>query len=235
MNDSQLIEQLANTDLYRNDVALPETMRPDIGLLEIARRIDMDTMERVEVVKPPRRRRNGPLIAAAAFAVVIVVGLAGALLASNGGDTEPGDAATTEASPITVAPEPIDIGAADPIQATNDQASRVTVKFAGNARALAQGAAHVFEIEVHLEGSNELNPGATVTYLNRDGVITTTGSSPGGAEMTATWDWFAEDALLVTLRGQGIGIPDTRPEVVVSVQETASSEVAEFVMDSPAP
>ena len=95
MKDSQLIERLADTDLYRNDRPLPETMRPDIGLLEIARRTDMDTMERVQTVKPPRQRRNGPLIAAAAFALVIVIGLAGALLTSSGNGTDPANPTTT--------------------------------------------------------------------------------------------------------------------------------------------
>ena len=144
MNDSQLIERLADTDLYRNDRPLPETMRPDIGLLEIARSTDMDTMERVEVIKPPQRRRNGPLMAAA-FALVIVVGLAGALLATRGGDTEPANPTTTaapptttEAPPTTVATEPVDIDVAAPIQVQNDQASRATIEFAGNAEFHAQ-------------------------------------------------------------------------------------------------
>ncbi len=74
-----------------------------------------------------------------------------------------------------------------------------------------------------------------MTYTNNSGQITTSGSSPTGNEMTATWLWFADDGLQVTLRGQGIGIPDTRAEVVVSVQETASSQVSEFVMDTAAP
>ena len=109
MNDSQLIERLADTDLYRNDRPLPETMRPDIGLLEIARRTDMDTMERVEqieVVKPPRHRRNGPLIAAAAFALVIIVGLAGALLTNTNEGTDPANPTTTAAPPTTTEAPP---------------------------------------------------------------------------------------------------------------------------------
>lgn len=85
---------------------------------------------------------------------------------------------------------------------------------------------------MHLEGSRENAPGATVTYTNNDGLITTSGSSPTGDEVTATWLWFADNGVQVTLRGQGISIPDTRPEVAVSVQETASSTVTEFVMDS---
>lgn len=242
MNDAQLIERLAKTDLYPNDRPLPETVRPDIGLLTIARRMDMDTMERVEVVKPPQRRRNGPLIAAAAFALVIIVGLAGALLTDIGQDPEVSNPTTTEAPPTTTEAPPtttptvvIDIGAADPIQAINDQSSRVKIDFAGNARALAEGGVYFFQIQLDLEGVSEQNaPGATVIYLSEEGVITTTGSSPTGAGMSATWDWFADDGVQVTLRGEGIRIPDTRPEVVVTVQETATSEPVEFVMDSAA-
>ena len=243
MNDSQLIDRLATTDLYPDKADLPETMRADVVLLGIARRMDMDTMERVvdvEDIKPPPRKWSGIWIAAAAFAAVIIVGVAGALLARNG-DAEPASPstttppATTQAPTTVVPPAPIDVGSADPIQATNDQASRVTVKFAGDARALAEGRAYRFEIEVDLEGSRENAPGATVTYVLVDGAITTTGSSPGGAEVTATWDWYAEDGLLVTLRGQGIGIPDTRPQVIVRIQETATSDIVEYVMDSPAP
>jgi len=230
MNDPQLIDRLAVTDLYRDGVSLPDSMRSEVVLLDIARRMDMDTMERVEVVKPPRRMRNGALIAAAAFGLVIVVGLATVLLSSRNPEVDPA------APPTTVAPPEVelDASAADPIQARNDQASRVIVNFSGNAKALAEGTPHQFEVEVSLEGTREDNPGATVMYRNNEGVITTTGSSPGGAEMTATWDWYADDGLLVTLRGQGIGIPDTRPEVVVRVQTTETSEIFEFVMDTPA-
>ena len=77
-------------------------------------------------------------------------------------------------------------------------------------------------------------PSASVIYLNQEGVVTTSGSSPTGDGMSATWDWFSDDGLQVTLRGEGVGIPDTRPQVVISVQETASSQPVEFVMDSPA-
>jgi hypothetical protein len=244
MNDSQLIERLAATDLYRNDRPLPETTRSDIALLDIARRMEMsvDTKEQVVAVEPRPRKRSSALIAAAAFALVIITGGITVLLTNDGGGTAPADTPTTLAvTPTTVVATPapavveaFDIGAADPIQAINDQASRVTITFAGDAKALAEGNVHFFEIEVHLEGSRENAPGATVTYTNNGGQITTSGSSPTGNEMTATWLWFADDGLQVTLRGQGISIPDTRPEVVVSVQETASSQLSQFVMDTPA-
>ena len=193
----------------------------------------MDTKERVELKAPPRNKRSGPWIAAAAFAAVIVIGLATVLLTSRSDDNGPATPTPTEAPSTTVALADIDVAAADPIQATTDQSRRVTVKFAGDARTLAEGAVHLFEIQVHMDGTEGLGGREfTVTYTNRDGVITTTGTSPNGDEVAATWEWFADDGLLVMLTKQSL--PDTRPEVNVSVQETASAEVIEFVMDSPA-
>jgi hypothetical protein len=229
MNDNQLIDRLAITDIYPDDVSLPETMRPDIVLLDIARRMDMDTKERRDTITAPARRWNGALIAAAAFALVIIIGLATVLLTNSDGGGEPAT------PPTTVAVESIDIGAADPIQAVNDQESRVTIEFAGDARALAEGSAHVFGIQLDLEGSRELAPGVMVNYLSTDGVVTTEGTSPGGAEVKSTWAWTADDKVVVTLAGVGIGIPDTRPQIVVTVQATPSSEPVEYVMDAPAP
>jgi hypothetical protein len=241
MNDSRLIERLADTDLYRNDRPLPETMRPDIGLLEIARRTDMDTMERVEVIKPPQRRRNGPLMAAAAFALVIVVGLAGALLATRGEDTEPANPTTTEAPPTTteappttVATVPVDIDAAAPTQVQNDQASRATIEFAGNARALVESGAHIVEIDMYIEADFN-DPGVTVNLLSTDGEITSTGITDEGDTFTPTWSWTPDgDKVVVTMVGRGVGIPDTRPAVVVTVQETPSSDPVEFVLTAAA-
>jgi hypothetical protein len=235
MNDAQLTERLAITDTYRDDVVLPDTMRPDVVLLDITRRMDMDTKERQEVMRTPRRRWNGAAIAAMAFAVVIIIGVATVLLSNSGGVAEPAGLPTTETPAPTTAAVSIDVGAADPIQAVNDQGSRVTITFAGNARALAEGAGHVLGIQLDLEGSNDLNPGVTVNYLSTDGVVTTTGTSPGGAEVKSTWAWTADDEVIVTMTGVGVGIPDSRPKVVVTVQETSTSDVAEFIMDSSAP
>jgi hypothetical protein len=222
MNDPQLIKRLANTDLYRDDAPLPEVMRSDIVLLDIARRIDMDTMQRTQVVvKPPRQKWTGAWIAAAAFALVLVIGLGAALLANLGGDPEP------------IPPAAVNVNAADPIQATHDQSRRITITFAGNAQALAESGADSFEVVVHMEGSNDFNPGFTLTYTNDDGVVTTSGVDPDGAEVVANWQWFADDGLLITLPQQGL--PDTRPEVTISVQQTATSDVVQFEMDAPAP
>jgi len=107
MNDSQLIERLAASDLYPDEVRLPETLRADVVLLDIARRMEMDTIERtpVEAAKPPRRRWSGPLIAAAAFAVVIAVVVAAAALTNRGGDVDPANpTSSTTAVSTTAAP-----------------------------------------------------------------------------------------------------------------------------------
>jgi hypothetical protein len=235
MNDAQLIEQLAITDMYGDDVVLPETMRPDMVLLDIARRMDMDTKERQVEVVAPRRRWSGAAIAAVAFAVVIIIGVATVLLSNGSGVGEPVSPVTTQVPPTTAALQSVDVGAAEPIQAINDQGSRVAINFAGNARALAEGGAHIVGIQLDLGSANELNPGVTVKYLSTDGVVTTTGTSPGGAEVKSTWRWDADDKVIVTMTGVGIGIPDTRPEIVVTVQETPTSEPVEFVMDIAAP
>jgi hypothetical protein len=191
MNDAQLTERLVITDIYRDDVVLPGTMRPDIVLLDITWRMGMDTKERQEVVRTPRRRWIGAAIAAMAFVVVIIIGVATVLLSNSGGVGEPAGPHTTETPARTTAVVSIDVGAADPIQAANDQASRVTITFAGTARALAEGAAHVFGIRLDLGGSNELNPGVTVDFVSTDGVATTEGTSPGGAEVKSSWPWTA--------------------------------------------
>ena len=135
MNDAQLIEQLAITDTYGDDVALPETMLPDMVLLDIARRMDMDTKERQVEVVAPRRRWSGAAIAAVAFAAVIIIGVATVLLSNGSGVGEPVSPVTTQAPPTTTALQSIDIGAAVPIQAINDQGSRVAITFAGNSGA----------------------------------------------------------------------------------------------------
>lgn len=237
MNDSQLIERLADTDLYRNDRPLPESMRPDIGLLEIARRTDVDTMERVEgtKVKDPRPPRpKGLLIAAASFALVVVVGLAGALLSRTNDGTEPANPTTTEAPPTTAPATPVDVSAAEPTQVQNDQASRAILEFAGNAQALSAGGAHAFEIEMYIEPDVN-DPGVTVTLSSIDGETTSTGLTDNGIEFTPTWSWTPDgDQVVVTMVPRGVGIPDTRPDVVVTVQETASSEPIEFVLTADA-
>ncbi len=234
MNDSQLIEQLAVTDLYRDDVALPKTMRSDVVLLDITRRMGMDTKERTQVVESPRRRWNGILVAAAAFGLVIIVGLMTSLLTSTDRDTEPANTPTTAAPPTTVAAVGIDIGAAAPVQVQNDQASRATIDFAGNAQALVEGGAHIVDIQMDIE-ADFVSPGVSVRLLSIDGEITSTGITENGDTFTPTWAWTPDgDKVIVLMVGRGVTIPDTRPAVVVSVQETASSDPVEFVLTAAA-
>jgi hypothetical protein len=234
MSDSQLIEQLAVTDLYRDDVALPKTMRSDVVLLDITRRMGMDTKERTQVVESPRRRWNGMLVAAAAFGLVIIVGLMTSLLTSTDRDTEPANTPTTEAPPTTVAAVGIDIGAAAPVQVQNDQASRAIIDFAGNAQALVEGGAHIVDIQMDIE-ADFVSPGVSVRLLSIDGEITSTGITENGDTFTPTWAWTPDgDKVVVTMVGRGVTIADTRPAVVVSVQDTASSDPVEFVLTAAA-
>ena len=93
MNDAQLIERLAVTDVYSSDASLPdEIWTPAAALHEIERRTDMQIQEHEPKVapSPPPRRSPGrrwlvPALAGAA-AVIIAVALAVVLL---GGDDLP--------------------------------------------------------------------------------------------------------------------------------------------------
>lgn len=79
------------------------------------------------------------------------------------------------------------------------------------------------------------SPGITVNLVSIDGVTTTTGITADGATFTPTWAWTADgDKVTVTMVGRGVSIPDTRPAVVVSVQETAASDPVEFVLTAEA-
>jgi hypothetical protein len=71
--------------------------------------------------------------------------------------------------------------------------------------------------------------------LSTEGVITATGITDEGDSFTPTWLWTADGStVVVTMVGRGVTIADTRPVVVVSVQETASSESVEFVLTAEA-
>ena len=78
----------------------------------------MDTKERQVEVVAPRRRWSGAAIAAVAFAAVIIIGVATVLLSNGSGVGEPVSPVTTQVPPTTPAVESIDVGAADPIQAS---------------------------------------------------------------------------------------------------------------------
>ena len=77
--------------------------------------------------------------------------------------------------------------------------------------------------------------GVSVSLLSVDGVITSTGITEEGIEFVPTWTWTpAGDKVTVLMVPRGAGIPDTRPAVVVIVQETESSDPIEFILTAPA-
>lgn len=128
----------------------------------------------------------------------------------------------------------IDIGAAAPVQVQNDQASRAIIDFAGNAQALVEGGAHVVDLQMDIE-ADFVSPGVSVRLLSIDGEITSTGITENGDWFTPTWAWEPDgDKVVVLMVGRGVTIPDTRPTVVVSVQDTASSDPVEFVLTAEA-
>lgn len=121
-----------------------------------------------------------------------------------------------------------------PVQVQNDQASRAIIDFAGNAQALVEGGAHVVDLQMDIE-ADFVSPGVSVRLLSIDGEITSTGITENGDWFTPTWAWEPDgDKVVVLMVGRGVTIPDTRPTVVVSVQDTASSDPVEFVLTAEA-
>ncbi|MFW2340465.1 MAG: hypothetical protein ACN4GK_10475 [Acidimicrobiia bacterium] len=217
------------------DPALLTDRSTDLGALLIAtkqRSAEMQTQEltRIETPQPPSRRPW--LIAATAAAIVILIGFL--FIVPNLG--EQSDVVVDQPTPTTLAPPApsVDVEAAFPTQVQNDQASRATIEFAGNAQALVEGGAHRVEIQMEIEADFN-DPGVSVTLLSVDGVVTSTGITEEGTEFVPTWTWASTgDKVTVLMVPRGVGIPDTRPAVVVTVQETASSEPIEFVLTAAA-
>lgn len=217
------------------DPALLTDRSTDLGALLIAtkqRSAEMQTQEltRIETPQPPPRRPW--LIAATAAAAVILIGFL-LIIPNLGGQS---DVVVDQPTPTTLAPPApsVDVEAAFPTQVQNDQASRATIEFAGNAQALVEGGAHRVEIQMEIEADFN-DPGVSVTLLSVDGVLTSTGISENGTEFVPTWTWTsAGDQVTVLMVPRGVGIPDTRPAVVVTVQETASSEPIEFILTAAA-
>ena len=218
------------------DPALLTDRSADFGALLTAtmqRSAEMQTQEltRTETPQPPSRRPW--LIAVTAAAAVILIGFL--LIVPNLG--EPSDVVVDAPIPTTTPAPPapaVDVEAAAPTQVQNDQASRATIEFAGNAQALVEGGAHIVDIQMEIEADFN-DPGVSVRLLSVDGVITSTGINEDGNEFVPTWTWTsAGDKVTVLMVGRGVGIPDTRPAVVVSVQATASSDPIEFILTAPA-
>ena len=93
---------------------------------------------------------------------------------------------------------------------------------------------HAYEIDMYIEADFN-DAGVTVTLSSVDGEITSSGITDEGIEFEPSWAWTPDgDKVVVTMVPRGAGIPDTRPDVTVTVQETASSEPVEFVLTAAA-
>ena len=233
-------QQLREANPVPNPTLLTNVAEDLTGLLDASkqRSTEMQTQERTTTeIRPPRVRRPW-VIALAAATVLVMVGLA-AVIANTEEPTvvvdEPAIVVDEPTPTVTSAPvlPPVDIESAFPTQVQNDQASRATIEFAGDARALVEGAAHSVEIRMEIE-ANTNSPTVRVNLTSVDGVITSTGETDDGATFTPTWSWTPDgDKVVVTMVGRGVRIPDTRPTVVVIVQETSDSEPVEFVLTAP--
>lgn len=105
MNDAQLIERLGANDPYTVDVPLPDHLTADGVLLEIERRMTMQTQERDRKPAKTPDRRPAWLVVAVAAIVVLVLGIAAVLFSGGDSDVAPADTVppTTAASPPTTA------------------------------------------------------------------------------------------------------------------------------------
>ena len=226
-------QQLREANPVPNPALLTDVAEDLTGLLDASKRrsTDMQTLERTTTETRPTRVRRPWVIALAAAIVLAVVGLA-AVIANTEEPTVVVDDSTPTVTSVPAPPE-VDIEAAFPTQVQNDQASRATIEFAGDARALVEGGAHSVEIQMEIE-ANTNAPTVRVNLTSVDGVITSTGVTDDGATFTPTWSWTPDgDKVVVTMVGRGVRIPDTRPAVVVIVQETPESEPVEFVLTAP--
>ena len=226
-------QQLREANPVANPALLTDVAEDLTGLLDASKRrsTDMQTQERTTIETHPTRVRRPWVIALAAATVLVMVGLA-AIFANTDEPTVVVDEPAPTVTSLPALP-PVDIEAAFPTQVQNDQASRATIEFAGDARALVEGGAHSVEIQMEIE-ANTNSPTVRVKLTSVDGVITSTGVTDDGATFTPTWSWTPDgDKVVVTMVGRGVRIPDTRPAVVVIVQETPDSEPVEFVLTAP--
>jgi hypothetical protein len=166
-------------------------------------------------------------------AIVLAIALTATACSSDSDDTTTAggtDETTTRVDAETDQQKTaIEAGAAAPNQVQNDQGSRATIEFAGNAQALVAGGAHVVDIEMEIEEDPDA-PAVTVELTSTDGEITTTGVTAEGDTFTPTWAWTPDGSkVVITMVGRGVTIPATRPSVAVSVHPTDSSEPIEFV------
>lgn len=234
-------QQLREANPVPNPALLTDVAEDLTGLLDASKRrsTEMQTQERMTTeTRRPARVRRPWVIALAAATVLAVIGLA-AIIANLDEPTvvveEPTVVVDEPTPTVTSAPTlpPVDIESAFPTQVQNDQASRATIEFAGDARALVEGGAHSVEIRMEIE-ANTNSPTVRVNLTSVDGEITSTGETDDGNTFTPTWSWTPDgDKVVVTMVGRGVRVPDTRPTVVVVIQETPESEPVEFVLTAP--
>lgn len=191
-----------------------------------------------EPTKPRTKTRPSrrPWLIPAAGAAALVVIAALIVITNLNSPAEVVDQQPAPTTPTTLAaPQAaVDIGAGNPIQVVNDQASRATLSFTGDARALVEGGVHMFEIQIEIEEDFN-SPAISVNLVSNNGEITTTGVTSEGDTFTPTWSWTPDgDKVVITMVGRGVSIPDTRPSVVVIIQENEGSSPVEFVLEAPA-
>lgn len=178
-------------------------------------------------------RRPWLIPAAGAAALVVIAAL---IVITNVNDpAEVVDQQPAPTTPTTIAAprEAVDISVGEPIQVLNDQGARATISFSGDARSLVEGGVHMFGIQMEIE--EDFNqPAVSVSLVSNNGEIATTGVTADGDTFTPTWSWTPDgDKVVFTMVGRGVAIPDTRPTVVVTIQETAESSPVEFVLAVP--
>jgi hypothetical protein len=161
MNDAQLIERVGANDRYSADVPLPDHMTADVVLLEIERRMHVQTQDRgIKPVRTPNRRPAWLVVAVAAI-VVLVVGVTAFLLSGGGSDVAPADTIPTTtqiAEPTTVAPADTIPPTTQP-EPTSSTTSTVPIEIRVGAAEAVAGAMNARDSSALVE---LLAPGATI-------------------------------------------------------------------------
>jgi hypothetical protein len=216
MSVETAFQQLREANPVPDPALLIDASTDFAGLLATTtqRSAEMQTEELTRPKSPQQRTYRPWLLAASAAAAVLVIGAVLAISTIGGSPDVAENPPVTTIGPAPPTPS-IDAGAAAPIQVQNDQASRVTIEFIGNAQGLVAGGAHIVDIQMEIE-ADALSPAVTVHLVSTDGEVTTTGVTAEGDTFIPTWAWTPDgNKVVITMVGRGIAIPDTRPAVVV--------------------
>jgi hypothetical protein len=235
MSVETAFQQLREANPVPDPALLIDASTDLAGLLATTtqRSAEMQTEELTRPKSPQQRTDRPWLLAASAAAAVLVIGAVIAISTLGGSPDVAENPPVTTTSPAPLTPS-IDASAAAPTQVLNDQGSRATIEFAGNAQGLVAGGAHIMDIQMEIEADTN-SPAITVHLVSTDGEVTTTGVTSEGDTFTPTWAWTPDgNKVVITMVGRGVSIPDTRPSVVVSIQEAGSSEPIEFVLTAEA-